>query len=130
MYVNFPFGKHKGKTPDECPVDYLRWVIGNVEAIDPDLEAAIHASLRKRGGGFRRHSQRFRYFPPALPTALPVGVSVDVAAELVREGRRALALKYHPDRQGGDAECMTRANATADFLERRVRDLLAGGRTL
>lgn len=136
IYAEFGFGKYAGKTPDEVPVDYLRWALGSVDDLDPDLETAIRASLQKRGGGFGGHSQqsgnshhsRNTYPPP--PAALPVGVSIDIAAELVREGRRAMALKYHPDRQNGDAERMTRANATADHLEKRLRIILGIGGSL
>lgn len=135
LYAEFPFGKHKGKTLDQVPADYCRWVLDNVIELDPDLETAIRASLRKRGGGFGGQSQKSNnsrrggssYSVP--PSALPVAVDADIAAEIVKEGRRALAMRYHPDR-GGNNELMVKVNASADFLETRLRVLLGMGGTL
>jgi len=42
-----PFGKHKGKTISECPIEYLDWLIGQ-EWMDekfPDLKQEIEDYL-------------------------------------------------------------------------------------
>ena len=42
-----PFGKHKGKSFDETPAPYMRWMIENL-ALDIDLKFSIEQQLKKR----------------------------------------------------------------------------------
>jgi uncharacterized protein (DUF3820 family) len=39
--IVMPFGKHKGKTISECPVEYLDWLIGQDWMECRDLKADI-----------------------------------------------------------------------------------------
>lgn len=56
-------------------------------------------------------------------SGLSYDADVSGAHEIVKGGRRALTLKYHPD-HGGNAERMPLTNATADYLEKRLPLLL------
>lgn len=116
-----PFGKHAGCDTSELPSSYLRWAMKTLKDCDPVLKTAIMNEYLSRVAG------QERYQPPKPPSLkLPAAVSVNLALELVKAGRRALAVQYHPDRPCGDAERMTQANATADYLEQSLPKLLAG----
>jgi hypothetical protein len=43
-----PFGKHKGKSVWRVPLDYLRWVINNVDLAKHS--SALHAAIYARAG--------------------------------------------------------------------------------
>jgi hypothetical protein len=109
-----PFGKHKGELISDIPTEYLDWLITTVELRDW-LLSAVSEELRARLDE-----------DDEPPGRVPAGVHADVAAELVEAGRRALALRYHPDR-GGDNERMSAVNATADWLEQHLGSVLPGG---
>lgn len=36
-----PFGKHKGKLIKEVPIDYVRWMLGNIHNLQPTLYSAL-----------------------------------------------------------------------------------------
>ncbi|MCL6443599.1 MAG: DUF3820 family protein [Alicyclobacillus sp.] len=40
-----PFGRHRGQPLSEVPIDYLHWVLENVEPLNPDLEWSIRRTL-------------------------------------------------------------------------------------
>jgi hypothetical protein len=41
-----PFKKYKGKRLDECPADYLLWLLDNVDAMNRPLRQAIERFLQ------------------------------------------------------------------------------------
>ena len=120
----FEFGKHAFEPLYDVPLSYLRWAVKNMDSLSASDQAAIRTEIRRQEE--RRDDQGYREYrsAPQHPKPTPAAVDAHIALELVREGRRALALKYHPDR-GGDALKMTLANATADYLEERLPLLLA-----
>lgn len=116
-----PFGRHKGTRLRDIPTNYLTWLL----TIDlaPDLERAVMAEVAWR----KYERTQDDYIPRQRQTYVPAGVSVDAALELITEGRRALARRYHPDRTGDTSEALACANATADFLEDALPTLLGAG---
>ena len=40
-----PFGMHKGKALTALPKDYVKWALGNIDNLDPDLRLALEAVL-------------------------------------------------------------------------------------
>ena len=95
-----PFGKHRGEPISDLPSDYLFWLASLPDLRRP-LKYAIEAEVNRR------------LHQAPVVEALPV--DGDLAIALVEAGRRALALKLHPDR-GGDTALMARVNDTADKL--------------
>ena len=124
------FGKFKGETLTEIPDAYLRWCLAEIETMADDLRFAIQAEVRRRtlyehgSQNGSSHSWRDQDRPDAGAN-LPVAVDRLIAAEIIKEGRRVLASKFHPDR-GGDAERMVKINATADHLQNRLAQVLGG----
>jgi Putative quorum-sensing-regulated virulence factor len=128
MFDAIPFGKFAQVPLKKVPLQYLKWFANwySEEHDDPDEELleSVQAEIQRRAGN--RHTQE----PPKPPDRqrVPVGVKPELAAQIVSEGRRALARKHHPD-VGGNTEVMQSVNATADWLETNVRQLLpTGGR--
>ena len=119
----FTFGMHEGKPLYDVPVGYLRWAAKNLDSISESDRATIRREIQRQEE--RLHDQGYGNYRPAAPPPSPTPVAVDaeIGLLIVREGRRALARRLHPDR-GGDPEAMTRCNATADFLEKRLSLLL------
>jgi hypothetical protein len=117
----FEFGKYAGLPLYDVPLNYLRWAVKNMDSLSAGERSAIRLEIARQES--RRDDQGYRSTPPQRPSAPPVAVDTAIGLEIIKEGRRALALKYHPDR-GGDPERMTRANATADYLEKRLPLLL------
>ena len=80
--VRMPFGKHKGKTLDEIPGDYLMWVLDNTNLDNrPTLKEAIRARLG------------------LAPTGKASTSGSDLEAS-IKVWFRGLALDFHPDRRG------------------------------
>lgn len=53
--MRMPFGKHRGELLENIPAEYLRWVLLNVETLDPNVEKEIENQLEMREGrGVRR----------------------------------------------------------------------------
>jgi hypothetical protein len=136
MTDSIPFGKHADVPLKNVPLAYLKWFEKwyGTDADDPDEELleAVEAECQRRAAD--RHTQsgngRHTQEPPKPPDRqrVPVGVQPEIAAQIVREGRRALSLKHHPDR-GGNTEQMQKINIAADWLEENARQLLpTGGR--
>jgi hypothetical protein len=46
--MEMPFGKHKGELLAEIPVDYLQWVISNLDSISDELNDAIEEEIGQR----------------------------------------------------------------------------------
>lgn len=120
--VKVPFGKYRGCWVAEVPDDYLTW-LATIELQDW-LETAVLSELARRGYGADTDTR----YTASSQRALPAAVDPEVAAEIVAAGRRALALRHHPDR-GGDAEKMVRVNASADWLEHELANILRAVRS-
>jgi hypothetical protein len=115
------FGKHRGQTIDQVPVDYLEWCLRKLAQLEPDMRAAMAAEIQRRstnGPGAVR--------PPPLPPPPPPPPPVDpreILGDLmyILEGwYRGLCLRHHPDR-GGDPAVMRALNAAYEDLLRRLR---------
>ena len=98
--TSMPFGRYRGELLCDLPDDYLDWLLGLDDLREP-LRTRVAAEAARRA----RASER--------PIAGPV--DGDVAVAIVEAGRRALALRHHPDR-GGDTRVMQAINSTADKL--------------
>lgn len=95
-----PFGKYKGTPINEVPDErYLRWVM--TVATSEWLREAIQEDLDRREG----------------KTPPPPGGGADLQ-ELIARGRKLLARRYHPDRNGepNATEVMKGINLMADWL--------------
>ena len=108
MACRMPFGKHRGAPLSAIPVDYLRWLI-TIE-IKPWLRAEVEAEIAARGAS---HRQSRASGAPPIGSGVPVRPELGIA--LVDAGRKALALRHHPDR-GGDPVLMAALNDAADKL--------------
>jgi hypothetical protein len=111
--VYIAFGRHDGTPLMDVPTNYLRWALGNVDALTRDECRLIERELRRRGAEGDARNEQHRSapaHPPMLATSLR-----PLAIEIVQAGRRALALKNHPD-LGGDGTRMRDINAAADAL--------------
>ena len=107
-----PFGKHRGQPLDEVPLSYLGWLLEGADFLGRyrGLREAIEDEIRERVGP--------RWAPPPRPVPWQCP-EPGLARELVAAGRRAMALRHHPDR-GGDTEQMKRTNVVADWLDARL----------
>jgi hypothetical protein len=109
MTTRMPFGSYKGRTLEELPDPYLRWL-----AERPDLwaylRAAVEIEFERRGLGSG---------PQPAP---PRPIDTTAAEALIGAGLRSLAKVHHPD-LGGDLATMQDLNAAADWLRGRVREL-------
>lgn len=108
MAYTMPFGKHRGLPLSAIPLDYLRWLT-TIE-LQPRLREAVAAELEARG---RSRQYRRTWDAPPIGSGLPVRPELGIA--LVDAGRKALALRHHPDR-GGDPALMAALNDAADRL--------------
>lgn len=123
----FPFGKFRNVPLESVPDDYLRWALRSCDSLTETDKTHLRQELQRRtDAASGPKSSGYKGSPPPLrPSRLPVAVKPDMALEIVRAGRRALASQYHPDR-GGDSEIMIAVNATADHLEKSLPALLGG----
>lgn len=109
-----PFGKHKGTPLEDVPDDYLWWVLGKCDNVNPYLIEAI----RRRLGVTATPPPP----PPPRPPP-PAGVSMArvkaVVLESVKKWHRTQAMRNHPDR-GGNPEVAKVVNDLADQLTREI----------
>ena len=131
MTDHIPFGKHSGVLFKDIPLPYLRWFCKwyGTEADDPDedLLQSVQKELKRRDNPQPRQERKREQQKPPRTERIPIGVHPRIALELVSEGRRALARKYHPDVPFGDLESMKQVNATADWLTDVCRVALPTG---
>jgi uncharacterized protein (DUF3820 family) len=91
------FGKYAGRSISDVPEQYLRWLLEH----NGKIVAAVKAELE-----FRETESL---------------ANLSMEERIVEAGFRALALKCHPDRDGGSHEEMLELNATTEKLRRRAR---------
>ena len=73
--TTFPFGKHKGVRIADLPLDYINWVLTNMDDLRPPLQAALTGELRRRETGepaADRDRERSAQARPPVTTA-PAG---------------------------------------------------------
>ena len=123
--MQMPFGKYSGDEIEDIPLDYLEWLLQNVELRNPDLrfevesmvgESAPDFSDRQGTGWKRRASGGTRTTTP--PTVDLHGIRTRLA-DAVARWRGQMARRFHPDR-GGDPEVMKEINKAADDLTAAV----------
>ena len=44
--MEMPFGKHKGEELEDIPLDYLEWLVDNVELRD-ELDQAVNEAIKE-----------------------------------------------------------------------------------
>jgi len=114
MTTRMPFGKFKGARLSDLPPDYLYWLLDLPDLRFP-LRCALEDELDRRDAARR---------PPPSPSSVMPCVPADLAQELIEAGRRAVAVRHHPDR-GGDGDHLAALNDAADrllaFFGRRER---------
>lgn len=111
------FGKYKNKNIDDVPIGYLEWLLANVADLNPLLRGAINDRLARTstaGGPTATASS------PA-PSLVAIPEVAQAIRSALKEVRRELAQKYHPD-HGGSNEAMIAVN---EFYERLAPTLLA-----
>jgi len=96
-----PWGKYKGEPLSSIPLSYLTHSLENWE-LDAALRHAIAAEVLRRVAAL-------------CPDCNGHG-EVQRLREAVEATRRALAVKYHPDRRGGDHTLMKVVNEFASSL--------------
>lgn len=114
--MRMPFGKHRGEDLDNVPDDYLCWVLEHVDKLSPTLREAIEDRL-----GIRRHRP-----PPAGRSFAPAPRVAEAVGTTLRDVRREMALRFHPD-HGGSTAAMVAVNLTFERLDQalsqRLREL-------
>lgn len=94
------FGKFRGTRVEDLPDDYLEFLLSI--AREP-LRTAVEQELAARQE--------------------PTGPVLKMAGEVVTSGYRVLALKHHPDHNGGSGATMRLVNEAVGFLRGRLREL-------
>src|SRR5260370_41405729 len=98
-----PLGKLRGLKIKDLPDEYLAWLL-TIE-LRQSLFDAVHSEWSARCRGERRQFEVVRF--EVAPSDVPL------VRDLIEQGRRGLAKKFHPD-AGGDDQAMTRVNVLAD----------------
>lgn len=97
--MRMPWGKYAGELLDDIPLSYLAFALESWN-LEPRLRIAIAAAVRRRVRMLCGHCD---------------GDALDVCRlrEAIERCRVALAVKYHPDRHGGDHTLMRVVNEFA-----------------
>lgn len=101
--IKMPFGKHKDLPLNEVPEDYLRWVLGNCDRINPTLKEAIRKQLGLDENDKPKPAPAMEDAPEDLKPRL-------------KSWYRKLAKEFHPDRRGGSDEAMIAINRAKQLL--------------
>lgn len=105
--------KRVAKLAEAKPIDEVKKVVNRMVSDDADLSEEEFDHLKQ----FNKKVEEARKTegPSKLYSLKVPEFVVRLAKEIVKEGRRALALKYHPDR-GGKTEDMAAVNAAEQWL--------------
>jgi len=95
-----PFGKHKGKSLTDIPIDYLVWLVNECD-LKESLRVAVEKELRRR---------EFAHSPE------PTGKTTSLSTDVVHSWYRKLSMEFHPDRRGGNHEGMKAINRAKELL--------------
>ena len=130
----FEVGKYAGEPLYDVPLSYLKWAVKNMDSLSASDKAAIRTEIYRQeerrsdqGYGGQGGGWQMPPLPPIGGLRLPAGGDPETAVELIRAGRRALALKYHPD-HGGNPARMLAVNVVSDYLESTLKQLTGGRR--
>ena len=93
-----PFGKHKGREVSRLPESYLWWLRENITLRQP-LKSAIERIL----------------FPPRDDKETIIIYGLDM--KQIQKTYRSLALKWHPDKLGGNTFAMAALNEFYEKLQ-------------
>jgi hypothetical protein len=109
--MRMPWGKFKGEPLTHIPLSYLAHCLESWE-LEPELRLAmateVHRRVRLLCPGCNGHGEVWRL------------------REAIEEARRALAVRYHPDRHSGDHALMRAVNEfAAELLQRLPAEDLA-----
>jgi len=103
--VKMPFGKYRDWPLAAVPLSYLAYALENWE-LEPEMRLAMATELRRRVAllcpGCNGHGEAGRL------------------REAIEATRRALAVRYHPDRHNGDHALMRAVNEFAATLLQRL----------
>jgi hypothetical protein len=126
--MRMPFGKYRGLEIDDLPTTYLEW-LATIQ-LRPWLREAVEDELEARGyyghDSARDTGTRRDYGAPretSQPTVVAVSVALERVAllrELFEAGYRQLALRYHPDRAGGNTARMRELNCLMEAIRQQI----------
>jgi len=109
--MRMPWGKFKGEPLSHIPLSYLAYALESWE-LDAELRHAIAAEVLRR-------------VTLLCPDCNGHGEAGRLR-EAIEEARRALAVRYHPDRHNGDHALMRAVNEfAAELLQRLPAEDLA-----
>ena len=97
-----PFGKFKGFRIEDLPSDYLGW-LSELDNLREPLRSAILQEIEEREcqAGISTQGGLSLWIDES---------DVELARKIFEMGRRAAAVRYHPDVQGGRGDIMKRIN--------------------
>jgi len=105
--MNMPFGKHRGVPISQIDDGYLAWVLDTCHNANSVLRDFIKRELDRRSG--------FDDDPEPTYTGSYGGGPPDVSG-FVDDWFRRLALRFHPDRDGGSHQAMVAVNVAKELL--------------
>jgi hypothetical protein len=111
----------KGRQTRCMAIDRYQRTADNLAAIAATLEAM--RAIERHGGAeiLDRAFTGFTALPAPEQWFTILGISAHATPEQIEAAYRALAMKHHPDRPGGDAGEMSRINAARDEGLARAR---------
>lgn len=98
--MKMPFGKYKGEYVDSIPIEYLQWLLENV-----DLRNNLRMSVLNALNRYETTDSQEK-----------VGDRSQIVQAIIKTGYRELAKKFHPD-VGGSNEKMKSLNNAHEFLK-------------
>jgi len=122
-----PFGKHRGKELDDIPLDYLEWLLHNVELRDPRLREEVEYLVGEDAPEtFPEKSSWTKRATGATGTKAPPDVAAlrSDLVDAVESWQRKSARLFHPDR-GGNNEAMKAINDGAATLLSAIDEALS-----
>jgi hypothetical protein len=106
------FGKFAGLDLEEIPTNYLRWLYQSTRETNAD----IRREFLERGELLDNEDD-----DNEEPAMSPIADRDPLYREMLDAGFKALAVKLHPDKQGGSTEAMRQLNAAREKLRGMLR---------